>query len=292
MRRTHWSDRIRQLDPEVDHAEVYRITSAHEFPWDVNQALGFALFRTYAVPSIGALLDRTGEFTERVAKRYDDTALLLGAVVEHGPDSLQGRTAVKRINQMHGAYDISNDDLRYVLCTFVVMPIRWLDAYGWRPMSEAEKVASAHYYRRLGALMGIREVPATWQDFDAALEAYEREHFARDPGARRVADATLALLATQWPNSWLPAWLVRRTSYALMDPPLLQALGYPRQHRSVERLVRGALRLRGRVVRLLPPRLEPFHARDLKTLTTWVPGTDLATLGTFPACPVDRRAEA
>lgn len=97
---------------------------------------------------------------------------------------------------MHGAYDIPNGDMRYVLCTFVVIPIRWLDAYGWRPMSETEKVASANYYRRLGALMGIRDVPSTWQEFETALEAYEAEHFAPDPGARRVADATLALLAT------------------------------------------------------------------------------------------------
>ena len=28
----------------------------HEFPWDMNEALSFALFRTYAVPSIGGLL--------------------------------------------------------------------------------------------------------------------------------------------------------------------------------------------------------------------------------------------
>ena len=35
---------------------------AHEFPWDVTQALGLALYRTYAVPSIGELLSATGEF--------------------------------------------------------------------------------------------------------------------------------------------------------------------------------------------------------------------------------------
>ena len=50
---------------EFDHAEIYRITVAHEFPWDMNQSLSFALFRTYAVPSIGGLLDRTGELTGR-----------------------------------------------------------------------------------------------------------------------------------------------------------------------------------------------------------------------------------
>jgi MFS family permease len=53
-------------------------------------------------------------------------------VLEHGIGSEPGRAAIKRMNQMHGAYPISNDDKLYVLCTFVTMPIRWLDAYGWR----------------------------------------------------------------------------------------------------------------------------------------------------------------
>ena len=42
-----------------------------------------------------------------------------------GFDSDEGKTAIRRINQMHRSYDISNDDLRYVLATFVVVPKRW-----------------------------------------------------------------------------------------------------------------------------------------------------------------------
>ena len=53
MRRFDWRRRIEQLDPATDYHEIYRIMAAHEFPWDMNQALSFALFRTYAVPSIG-----------------------------------------------------------------------------------------------------------------------------------------------------------------------------------------------------------------------------------------------
>ena len=70
-----------------------------------------------------------------------------------------GRAAVRRMNQMHGAYDISNDDKLYVLSAFVVMPIRWLDTYGWRRLTEAERVASANYYVELGRHMGIRDIP-------------------------------------------------------------------------------------------------------------------------------------
>lgn len=281
--------RIEHLDPERDFAEIYRLMGAHEFPWDLNQALSFALFRTYAVPSIGGVLARTGEFTGRTQKRHDDTVLILDAVLEHGMDSEQGRTAIRRMNQMHRSYDISNDDLRYVLATFVVTPIRWLDAYGWRRMSDTERVASAHYYRHLGARMGIRDIPATWQGFSRLLDVYERDHFGFDLGGRTVADATLELLATFPPNDRLPAGVVRRISLATMDDALLDAFAFPHPSRAARALVRTALKARGRVVRLLPPRIEPSFARQLPQVRSYPDGYRVADLGTFPsACPVPR----
>src|SRR3954451_18297067 len=221
--------RIEKLDPAQDHAEIYRLMGAYEFPWDMTQALSFALFRTYAVPSIGALLARTGEFTERPQKRYDDTVLVLDAVLEHGMESAEGRTAIRRMNQMHRSYDISNDELRYVLTTCVLTQIRWVDQFGWRPMTEVERIAGANYYRALGRHMGIHDIPETWQEFSRLLDAYEREHFGFDLGGRTVAEATLALLATFPPYGHLPPSLVRHLSLALMDLPLLDAFALPHQ---------------------------------------------------------------
>ncbi|TQN43858.1 uncharacterized protein DUF2236 [Blastococcus colisei] len=278
---------IEALDPAREFAEIYRLMGTHEFPWDLNQALSFALFRTYAVPSIGGLLARTGEFTQRTQKRYDDTVLILDAVLEHGPASDEGRTAIRRMNRMHRAYDIGNDDLRYVLATFVVLPIRWIDAYGWRRLTETERVASANYYRDLGRRMGIRDIPQTWQSFARCLDAYEREHFGVDAGARDVAESTLALLSTFPPNDRLPTALVRRISLAVMEAPLLDAFGFPHPHPVFRALVRGGLVARGRFVRFLPPRRTPFFARQLPQIRSYPHGYDVARLGTFPdGCPV------
>jgi hypothetical protein len=283
--RTHWLREIARLDPETDYEEIYGITVTHEFPWDMNQALSFALFRTYAVPSIGRLLDETGAFGRDTQKRYDDTALLLDEVARHGLHSDGGRRAIRRINQMHGAYDISPDDMRYVLATFVVVPKRWLDDYGWRRLTAAEVVASVHYYRDLGRLMGIREIPATYRDFEVLLDAYEAEHFALDAGGRRVADATLALLGTFYPRPL--ARPVEVFSRALMDDPLLEAFGYRRPPRPVRRAAGAGLRGRARVERLLPARRRPVHARDLRRIRSYPDGYDVDALGTFPrGCPV------
>lgn len=293
--RNHWQRRIEQLDPVTDHEQIYAITARHEFPWDMSQALSFALFRTYAVPSIGVLLQETGEFTQRTQKRYDDTALILDHIGEHGIDSREGRTALRRMNQMHAMYDISNDDLRYVLCTFVTVPIRWLDDHGWRPMSETEKVASAHYYRTLGRHMGIKDIPGTWPDFAAAMDAYEAEHFAYDPRAREVADATLALMATFSPNDKAPAPVMIRFSRAYMDEPLLDAFHYPHPTSAERWAANAALRARSFWLRRQSPRLAPLHARDVGSVRGYPDGYDVAALGTFPAsgrisaCPIPPR---
>src|ERR687886_671140 len=100
---------IRRLDPVCDAERIVYLDACYEFPFDITRSLELAFFRTFAVPSIATLLASTGEFTERSLKRYDDTDLLISAFVEHGPDSDIGRAAIRRMNQLHGRFDISND---------------------------------------------------------------------------------------------------------------------------------------------------------------------------------------
>jgi hypothetical protein len=276
-------DALSRRDPDTDYQEIYRQLAALEFPWDIYQALSFALFRTYAVPSIGQLLHRTGEFTVRVQKRYDDTVLILDAVLEHGFDHPTGRAAIRRMNQMHGAYPISNDDLRYVLAAFVVVPVRWLRDYGWRELTDVELRASVAYYRRLGSLMGIQDVPADLACFERLLDEYETAHFQRNDSSRRIADATLDLMATFPAQRMLPTAWVRGGAQALMDPQLIDALGYPPPNRRLVIGVHRALRARGALVRLLPPRRRACYASRRADIRSYRPGYDVATLGTFPA---------
>ncbi|MFF3957057.1 oxygenase MpaB family protein [Streptomyces sp. NPDC001890] len=288
---------IQRLDPERDFLRIYRITATYEFPWDITRALELALYRTYAVPSIGRLLARTAELTDRSQKRYDDTALLLDTVLEHGFESDAGRTALRRINQMHRSYDISNDDMRYVLCTFVVTPKRWLDSYGWRRLSDHELRAFAAYYRVLGAHMGIKELPQTYEEFERTLDAYEAEHFGWDEGGRSVSDATLDLMSSWYPRPLAP--VARKFALALLDDSLLRAFRYERPGAAARKLTHGALRLRARAVRLLSPRSTPHYARQNPEIKGYPDGYEVSGLGTFPVpgvggCPIphNRRSDA
>ncbi|MFE3579297.1 oxygenase MpaB family protein [Streptomyces vinaceus] len=285
-------DRLREilrLDPDKDFLAIYRLTATYEFPWDMTRALELALFRTYAVPSIGRLLAETAEFTGRPQKRYDDTSLLLDAVVEHGFESDTARTAIRRVNQMHRAYDITNEDMRYVLCTFVVIPARWLDAYGWRPLTHHERRAAANYYAELGRHMGIKDIPGSFEEFEETLRAYEEAHLGWDEGGREVAESTLALMASWYPAPLAPA--TRALVLSLLDEPLLSAFRFESPRPPVKRLFRGALKLRGRAVRLLPPRKAPHYARQNPEIKGYPHGYDVGELGTFPVpgsggCPV------
>ena len=71
MFRSRVLDEIGRLDPERDHQRIVFLSTRVDFPFDTTRALELALFRTFGVPSISALLHRTGEFERRAQKRYD-----------------------------------------------------------------------------------------------------------------------------------------------------------------------------------------------------------------------------
>lgn len=281
LTRRHWLDRNRRLDPVADRDEISRTVATLEFPWDTLQSLSFALFRTYAVPSIGRLLAETGEFTERVQKRYDDTGLLLEEVQQRGFEDPQGRAAVRRINQMHAIYDISNDDMRYVLATFVVIPKRWIDRFGYRRLDPVEIDALTNYYLELGRHMAIKDLPADFSGFERLLDDYERDHFGYDAGGRRVADSTLELMTTFPPNNFAPRWLVKRFAWSLMEDHLLDAFGYPHPTRAERIVFTGAMRARALLLSRLPARRTPKLASGFGYFRSYPGGFAIGDLGTF-----------
>jgi len=255
---------IASLDPERDHQRILRLSSGHEFPWDYVRALELALFKTYCVPSISGLLARTGEFERRAQQRYDDTALLMAELVDHGYDSPRGKEALRVVNRLHGRYDIANEDMKYVLSTFVYEPIEWLGRYGWRPLTEQERLAAFHFYRAVGARMAIRDVPADFEAFRAFKQAYEEEHFVHSDTNHRIGRCTVDLFCSWYP---LPRALTSRAVHSLLDDRMLRAFGFPAPPPRLGAAVRAALRLRARVVRLLPPRRTPRLTNDPRNRT-------------------------
>lgn len=273
-------DYIQTLDPEYDCQEIAYQFTCYEFPWDVTRSLEFALFRVFGVAKGTPLLAQTGEFLQRTQKRYDDTVLILSEILEHGYDSPRGHAALVRMNKQHGRYGIPNDEYVYTLSTFILEPVRWIDRYGWRKVTEVEKQSFYYFWTELGRRMGIRDMPESYEAFDAFNRAYEKEHFRYSPDNEAIAVATRNLML-----SWVlpkPFWrLGAPFIHALIDDSLLDAVGLKPAPKWMQKYVRGSVWLRGRLVRLLPPRRKPRLMTKVYN-RTYPNGYTIAELGANP----------
>jgi hypothetical protein len=256
---------IRRLDPVVDHSRIVYLDTCFEFPWETTRSLELALFRTFAVPSVAAVLDAGGEFGRAPQKRYDDTDLILSTIVEAGYESEEGKRAIRRMNRIHGRFEISNDDFLYVLSSFVFEPIRWNARFGWRPLIEAEKLATFEFWREVGRRMAINKIPESYTEFEAFNMEYERGHFRRTEQSERVGRATRDMFVAWFP--WLPRRLGAQAIYGLMDERLLDAFGFPHPPSAVRATVETTLRVRARLVGLLPARRRPRLRTKRRTRT-------------------------
>lgn len=249
-------DYIDSLDARADCQEIGYLLFSYEFPWDTTRSLEFALFRVFGVAKGTPLLVETGEFVQRTQKRYDDTVLILAEIMEHGYDSPRGRAALARMNRQHGRFQIPNDEYLYTLSTFVFEPPRWVEKYGWREMTRHEKLAIFYAWMEIGRRMGIRDLPDDYDRFEQFNRDFEAEQFKYSPDNELIAVATRNLFL-----SWmLPKWLYGLGApfvHALIDDHLLSAVGMKPAPRWLQSMVRGSVRLRGKLIRLLPPRKKP-----------------------------------
>lgn len=255
MSRYRILNEIKTLDPLNDHPRIVYLSTCFEFPFDTTRALEFALYRSYCVPSVSGLLAQTGEFVARPQKRYDDTDIIVSELMEWGYESERGKRALRRMNQIHGRFQISNGDFLYVLSTFIFEPIRWNANFGWRLMCEQEKLAMFYFWREVGRRMNIKELPETYESFEQFNIDYERTNFRFTEANHRIGAATRDLFLSWFPRIMRP--LARPAIYAIMDDTLIENFGFPKPWRLTRWLVHRALALRGWMAGLLPPRKKP-----------------------------------
>jgi hypothetical protein len=267
---------IMQLDPKEDCQEIVWLEGAYEYPWLIKKSLEFALFRTYGVPKSSQLLDKSGQFRRHGQRRYDDTSLLIAEITENGYESERGLKAIRIMNRLHGQYDISNEEMLYVLSTFIFEPIRWNQKYGWRTPSHHENLASYYFWVEVGKRMNIKDIPDSYEAYEQYNVDYERDNFAFDPANKRIADATIEVM-----QSWYPSFLspmVRQVIYTMVDDRLGEAFGFPKGNALLGQGVELGLKAIAKVIRYMPPRNEPFRYTKAPN-RSYPKGYDLEKLG-------------
>lgn len=255
-RRSRWTiqKHLATLDSAVDYEEIDFLLTYYEFPFDIKRALEMALVRVFAVPLSSETLVKSRQFEDFPQKRYDDTRLILAEIVESGLESERGRAAVRLMNQIHNRFNITNEEFLYVLTTFVFEPIRWNKRFGWRPLTSAEKEASFYYWLRLGAMMGLKNIPPTLEALEEFNLEYEAKYFAYSEANRRLGEATLNLYV-----NWFPAFmrpLVHATMLTFFDDAMLTAFGFAAPPKWLQKTVQLGMKARALFLRVVP-----FHWR-------------------------------
>jgi hypothetical protein len=298
VRESRWLREIRTLDPERDCRRIVFLDTFYEFPFDTTRALELAFFKTFASPSIAALLESTGEFTQRGQKRYDDTDLLISSFAEDGWAGERGKSALRRMNQIHRRFAIPNDDYLYVLSAMVLEPLRWNRRFGWRPLLEVERLAAFHFWREIGGRMAIEQIPASLEKLECFNLEYERSRFAATPAGRALAHAQRDVFLSWF--AWLPRPLGASAISSILDDQVVDLLGLVKPSSVERRAAERALRLRARLVRALPPRRRP-RLRTTMRRRSYPAGYAIERLGPPPetdrrrrenicSCPARRRS--
>jgi hypothetical protein len=154
------------------------------------------------------------------------------------PASDRAQTAIARTKYLHAGYrksgKISEDDMLFTLSLFAMEPIRWIDTYEWRKLSELEKCAIGTYWKSLGDALeisyaalpsskhGFRDGLHWLEEIVAWAETYAVENMVPDPSNKKIADQTVAVLLYLVPEALKPVGMAC-ISY-LMDDRLRKAM--------------------------------------------------------------------
>jgi ER-bound oxygenase mpaB/B'/Rubber oxygenase, catalytic domain len=219
---THQTRRARPTG--TDAHGIYRNMVLYDFQSEIHSGFFLSYYRNFAIPSTAKVLAATGEMTSRPMKRSYDTTIVIHEIIANGFEHERSRAMIDLLRRVHKGVPGTAEDFVYVLMTLLVLPLRWIERYGWRRLTELEKQAATDFYAELGRRMGLKGIPATFADAGRFLDEYEDRNMGPSPEGAMLLDATVGAFASR-----VPARLRRFTPtiMALMmdKPQVAVALG-------------------------------------------------------------------
>ena len=174
------------------------------------------------MPAIARVLYRggTGLILRETAKRNDDTLVFFGLLLRHG-NSPDGMKVVERMNRMHARYPIPNELNLYTLSTLACLPQRLGHQFTGRDIFTGhESLALYHFWRQVGEMMGIRDIPGSPDAMLRWMLDFEAAEYGFTPDGQAVTRA----LAREYAERWFPVAMRgagERAFLALFDDRLL-----------------------------------------------------------------------
>lgn len=215
---------LRETAEAGDWEHVYRRFALWEFPSEVRMGFQLAFLRPFAVPRMAEVLLNAGSITQDPERRAYHTGIVIHELIVDGLEGPRGRRMISHMNRRHRDPHIRQEDLTYVLCAFIVVPVRYAMRVGWRPVTSLEREASLRFYQRMGELMNIKDIPATYEAAEVLLEDYERRNVAPSAGGLKLGRDVIGVLRRRLPTPLRPLAEPMFTSQ-LEDERLIAALG-------------------------------------------------------------------
>lgn len=175
-------------------------------------------------------------------KRYADTAVLIAEIWGNEPTSERAIESFGRLNYLHGGYrdsgQILDDDMLYTLALFAIEPIKWIERYDWRKLSEFERCALGTFTKSVGDAMLIDygNLPSAKRGFQDGIqwleeiwqwaEEYEVKNMVPNKDNHQTANETTAILLFTLPKALQS--FGRQVVSAVMDDRLRNAMMFVR----------------------------------------------------------------
>ncbi|KAL0581167.1 hypothetical protein V5O48_000857 [Marasmius crinis-equi] len=257
-----------------DAQQIINLLIQYEMPLILEYALAFALFKTYAIPSISKILASTKELStsEGISKRYADTSILIstwvtcpisGMVQQTANEKLnrqdpRANLAIARTNWLHSRYNIRNDDYLYTLALFAFEPAvrvelksltnyakgllqKWAAKYGWRPLTPLEEHAFYIFWVEIGKRMGINDIPESAEEFKEWVEDFEAKYMVPAQTNHDVATYTTEELIYPLPEAFGIKNFARKVSIAVLEDNVRTAMMQPEQPKWISTLLNTLL---------------------------------------------------
>ncbi|KAL5507507.1 hypothetical protein ACEPAH_6963 [Sanghuangporus vaninii] len=222
--------------------EIILTVNQLEMPGLMRIAVAFALFKTYAIPTISEILLQSKQLStaENVSKRYADTAVLISTwtscpivdltrmnLKKEGADPRHA-IAIARTNWLHSRWpNIKNEDFIYTMSLFVLEPIRWARLYGWRELLPIEQEAFFILWKEIGHRLNIRDIPETLQDLIDWTEKYEETAMVPAQSNYEVGQYTLDYILSNFTERFGVRKIMRQISLCLIEPRVRTAFLLP-----------------------------------------------------------------
>ncbi|MDQ2852118.1 MAG: DUF2236 domain-containing protein [Actinomycetota bacterium] len=263
---------LKRLAKEGKWDQLYQRHVFYEFPHELETGFQLAFLRSFADPDMAKILQRSGSLAADPMLRAYRTRTFIEEIIHGAITDERAAAFVRRMNRIHGAFPITQEQLTYILCAFIVVPTRHVEHTGWRPVTAEEREAATRFYERLGRHMDIQRRPRSYQQAAQIIDDYERAHLAPSPAGIELTRALVAAIAERLPRPIRPL-VPALFAQDLRSPLVAHALGLENApHRHIATVLTK--------VRVTIDRVRTRHTRP-SDLPNFEPGQPIP--GYFPA---------